>query len=104
MVELKHAMMDEGYGTRGAFTDKQLQKFWKDYISKARTGKADRHRQRILDIAIPDDKTRKAIVEALNMPNAFEEGGSVNNYDLGDEVDEATMNKLIKLGYTFQKI
>lgn len=104
MVELKHAMMDEGYGTRGAFTDQQLQKFWKDYISKARTGKADRHRQRILDIAIPDDKTRKAIVEALNMPNAFEEGGSVNNYNLGDEVDEATMKELEKQGYIFQKI
>jgi len=104
MAELKQAMMKEGYGTRGTFTDKQLQKFWKDYISKARTGKADRQRQRILDIAIPDDKTRKSIVEALNMPGAFKEGGSVTNYDLGDEVDEATMNKLIKLGYTFQKI
>lgn len=36
-------------------------------------------------------------------PQYAKQGGSIG-YELGDEVDEATMRKLIKLGYTFQKI
>ena len=30
--------------------------------------------------------------------------GGESNYELGDEVDEATMKQLKKLGYTFEKI
>jgi hypothetical protein len=33
----------------------------------------------------------------------WEDGGSVD-YELGDEIDEATMKRLEKLGYTFEKI
>jgi hypothetical protein len=33
----------------------------------------------------------------------YQHGGSIN-YELGDEVDEATMKRLKKLGYTFEKI
>ena len=45
------------------------------------------------------------IVEDISVPelNAYAEGGAVN-YQLGDEIDEATMKRLKKLGYTFQKI
>jgi hypothetical protein len=34
---------------------------------------------------------------------AYEDGGSVD-YELGDEIDEATMKRLEQLGYTFEKI
>jgi hypothetical protein len=43
-----------------------------------------------------DPKTFKIIKE-------WEDGGSID-YALGDEIDEATMKKLEKLGYTFEKI
>lgn len=43
-----------------------------------------------------DPKTFKIIKE-------WEDGGSID-YTLGDEIDEATMKKLEKLGYTFEKI
>jgi hypothetical protein len=43
-----------------------------------------------------DPKTFKTIKE-------WEDGGSID-YTLGDEIDEATMKKLEKLGYTFEKI
>lgn len=36
-------------------------------------------------------------------PQNYKEGGSIG-YQLGDEVDEATMKQLMKLGYTFEKI
>lgn len=42
-----------------------------------------------------DPKTFKIIKE-------WEDGGSID-YALGDEIDEATMKKLEKLGYTFEK-
>jgi hypothetical protein len=32
-----------------------------------------------------------------------QQGGSTG-YELGDEIDEATMQQLKKLGYTFEKI
>ena len=45
------------------------------------------------------------IVEDISVPelNTYAEGGAVN-YQLGDEIDEATMKRLKKLGYTFEKI
>jgi hypothetical protein len=43
-----------------------------------------------------DPKTFKTIKQ-------WEDGGSID-YTLGDEIDEATMKKLEKLGYTFEKI
>jgi hypothetical protein len=43
-----------------------------------------------------DPKTFKTIKQ-------WEDGGSID-YTLGDEIDEATMKKLQKLGYTFEKI
>jgi hypothetical protein len=38
-----------------------------------------------------------------NAPQYAKQGGSIG-YQLGDEVDEATMRKLKKLGYTFKKL
>ena len=43
-----------------------------------------------------DPKTFKTVKQ-------WEDGGSID-YTLGDEIDEATMKKLEKLGYTFEKI
>jgi len=43
-----------------------------------------------------DPKTYKTL-------DSYEEGGDID-YELGDEVDEATMRELEKLGYTFEKI
>ena len=45
---------------------------------------------------VVDPKTYKTL-------DSWEEGGNVD-YTLGDEVDEATMKELEKLGYTFEKI
>jgi len=45
---------------------------------------------------VVDPKTYKTL-------DSWEEGGNVD-YTLGDEVDEATMRELEKLGYTFEKI
>lgn len=36
--------------------------------------------------------------------NIYHKMGGESNYELGDEVDEATMKQLKKLGYTFEKI
>jgi hypothetical protein len=45
------------------------------------------------------------IIEDISVPelNTYAEGGE-SDYQLGDEIDEATMKQLKKLGYTFQKI
>jgi hypothetical protein len=45
---------------------------------------------------IVDPKTYKTL-------DSYQEGGDID-YELGDEVDEATMKALEKLGYTFEKI
>jgi len=36
--------------------------------------------------------------------NIYHKMGGESNYELGDEVDEATMKQLKELGYTFEKI
>jgi hypothetical protein len=103
LAELKYTMLEQGYGTRGKFTEKDLNNFWMDYVRGSENAKSDRLRLRLLDISDPTKHTRQRIVKALNMPSAYQEGGEIE-YDLGDEVDEATMRKLEKQGFVFQKI
>jgi len=103
LSELKYQMLEEGYGKRGKFTEQNLNEFFTKYVRGALTDKSDKVRIRLLDISKPTKNTRERIVKALNMPSAFKEGGTVD-YDLGDEVDEATMRKLEKQGFVFQKI
>ena len=40
----------------------------------------------------------------MDNPNIYKSLGGESDYELGDEVDEATMKELEKLGYTFEKI
>jgi hypothetical protein len=103
LAELKQFMLKQGYGKRGQFTLKDVNEFWGDYLKTSQTAKSDNYRLRLLDIADPTKNTRERIVKALNMPSGYKEGGEVE-YNLGDEVDEATMRKLEKQGFVFQKI
>lgn len=58
---------------------------------------------------VKDDKGLKDLFNYIAKNDSEEEmqyaqqGGSID-YELGDEIDEATMKKLEKLGYTFEKI
>lgn len=103
LAELKHYMLEQGYGKRGNFTLNDVNEFWGNYLKTSETAKSDNYRLRILDILDPTKNTRDRIVKALNMPSAMKEGGAVD-YELGDTVDEATMRKLEKQGFVFQKI
>ena len=40
----------------------------------------------------------------MDSPHIYKNLGGESNYELGDEVDEATMKQLKELGYTFEKI
>jgi len=63
-----------------------------------------------MELELSDDEIQEYakggyIVEDISVPslNTYAEGGE-SDYQLGDEIDEATMKQLKKLGYTFQKI
>jgi hypothetical protein len=63
-----------------------------------------------MELELSDDEIQEYakggyIVEDISVPelNTYAEGGETN-YQLGDEIDEATMKRLKKLGYTFEKI
>jgi hypothetical protein len=40
----------------------------------------------------------------MNSPNIYKSLGGESDYELGDEVDKTTMERLIKEGYTFEEI
>jgi hypothetical protein len=58
---------------------------------------------------VKDEKGLKDLFNYIAKNDSEEEmqyaqqGGSID-YELGDEIDEATMQQLKKLGYTFEKI
>ena len=73
--------------------NKDYKSFLLEYSKKYDQQKRDQQ------LKLYDEKLKKAL-DALD---AYNTGGAID-YELGDEIDEATMQELKELGYTFEKI
>ena len=85
------------YGLRDSLADQMVDRLTKFIQSKGYDMDAYR--------ANPPGVTNqnKVYVPNYRLTRTWKLGGE-SNYELGDEVDEATMKQLKELGYTFEKI